>query len=507
MIERGNIYKMQYDGYTHPTKFVVLYVSDRLITIMHLNRQDDPIIGTNAAINRIETRNLTWFYNNDAVLDGRMKRSEYMKILHLMTDLFSGVLKYSQENRQYYYSKNDLVNNQELADTVDTDSEESAAENESSIQEEDSLEGDSDESENSEILEEDHTLEKEIDSGSVSSPLYDIMSSINENQSNSYRRSSGTTRRKSQDARNDFSKYYRKFTLNEVETIALSNVNVVSARFNVPNKLAYVMIRNAKEIVGIADVSERKYSNSYVSYFEDGYDDQKIAELTGSPVWLIKQCRAKWEVNSNASSENVEDCEKHLQSLSVEELAKDIEMTATEFAIKYSISYENARSIIINTRQNILAKNIYYLAFGAVVFNEEDFKSEIEFGQKAMQYKNRYNSNKLYAYIYSKLSAIRTIYEKTFDDHSKIISGELPIPLDLPRNQVSLFMSALTKRFSGFSRTLKLMCELDSVKKYANMGDVANTALYMLEPDYSNVKRAILRAGVPIDQFIMNFDL
>lgn len=500
MVERGNIYKMQYDGYTHPTKFVVLYVTDRLVTIMHLNHQDDPVIGTNAAINRIETRKLTWFYNNNAVLDGRMKRSEYMKILHLMTDLFSGVLKYSQENRQYYYSKNDLVNNQELADTADTDSEESAAENESSIQEEDSLEEDSEESENSDS-------EKEINSGSVSSPLYDIMSSINENSSNSYRRSSGTAKRKSQDMKNDFSEYYRKFTLDEVETIALSNANIVSSRFNVPNRLAYVMIRNAKEIVGMADVSDRKWSNSYVSYFEDGYDDQKIAELTGRPIWLIKQCRTKWELNSNASLENVETCEKHLQDLSIAELAKDIEIPVAKFATKYNISYDNARSIIINTRQNILAKNIYYLAFGAVVFNEEDFKSEIEFGQKAMQYKNRYNSNKLYAYIYSKLSAIRTIYEKTFDDHSKIISGELPIPLDLPRNQVSLFMSALTKRFSGSPRTLKLMCELDSVKKYANMGDVANTALYMLEPDYSNVKRAILRAGVPTDQFIMNFDL
>lgn len=494
MVERRNIYEVCYKDFK-PFKFVVLYVGRRTLTIMYLSEFEDPFTKVNASLNRIETRTWTWFDKNRAKYVGRMSKSKYQKILHLAFDLFSGVLLYSNDNLQYYYDEDDIVKSPEQQDSSKADANENSkhddtkeiatveAEDNEAAKEPEIVQNPNHDETKHIIIPNESELIKEVHAdGTV---LYDIMS-IDYTESSTG--GTGNHQIPHKTARpND--KHFRLFTLDEVESIALLEANIVTQIYSVSKTVAYTMIRNAKAIVGLEYPKKNASIIRWSEYFSDGYTDEQIRALTGFSIGKIANIRKIWNADQNGDPSNIDACKEALSKMSKYDLACELELSRVKLAQKYGITNSDMDTITQDIRKNVLATNLFYLAFGSVAYDEDAFIEKIEHA-RARTRKRISIKNDVIVYVYDSLKKIENVYTKTLNDHAAILAGDADIPDEITdERERKIYYSAIKKRFAGLRNDH--MYELDTVQKAIKENDIYDLAVYMLETSVMNLQYAM----------------
>lgn len=284
-------------------------------------------------------------------------------------------------------------------------------------------------------------------------------------------------------------KHFRLFTLDEVESIALLEANIVTQIYSVSKSVAYTMIRNAKAIVGLEYPKKNASIIRWSEYFSDGYTDEQIRALTGFSIGKIANIRKIWKADQNGDPNNIDACKEALSKMSKYDLACELELSRVKLAQKYGITNSDMDTITQDIRKNVLAANLFYLAFGSIAYDRDAFIEKVEHARTRSK-KRISIKNDIIVFVYDSLKKIESIYTKTLNDHAAILAGDADIPDEITdERERKIYYSAIKKRFAGLKNDR--MYELDTVQKAIKENDIYDLAVYMLETSVMNLQYAI----------------
>lgn len=285
--------------------------------------------------------------------------------------------------------------------------------------------------------------------------------------------------------------------LQAIEIANMSSARQVADRYRVDSSDASIIYNKCKIIVGIKCISVKVNMHMFTKYFNEGYSVDEVYDVYNGEVAKseIANNYKAWIVNSyghnnEAVTHRWEEIFNQINSedKEVKDKATDILIdtyfnnTYMGFAEREKCS-QSCASDIMNKIRNIIYRN----AFVAAGFEELSFDEDKLF-EFAKEYLNSDTiANRIRHNIYEKANELAILYEKTYDDHSIILTKGGKIPSELKNStDIDCFKSLIWNRFNHKYMTINRELSYGQISALENsiIEDIA--LLFMVDYNTAN---------------------
>jgi len=240
--------------------------------------------------------------------------------------------------------------------------------------------------------------------------------------------------------------YRRFYTLEETKLIAKMSSGAVASRFNCPRTIATDMVRNAKRILGIPVKFKDTYYR-FTCYFNEGKTVDDVAEIYPNIKRSIIESNYKaWLINGNNETTKFA-VDKWNNIIESKDYNKMIDgffgHTIYEFGVMEKCTKRDASNIMFNLH-NALCIN----PFVSAGFDKESFDRDALFNIASDALNSSRIEDQITAELYDITLRLQKAYIESYNYHSHIKSGEMPIPDSVKESDKDYFMSLIWNRFN-----------------------------------------------------------
>ena len=466
-LKRGGVYQKD-----NGVKFIVLSFSNTGVVIayigkgMHWNNIRDlkiPGIGF-ARPETISTVPRDWLISGNPALIERISLQKFRKITGSIYDFLNGDIYETEDGlmyRSWHTRLQDAIFAQEKVDAIPSTIPDSSEETEE----------DEPMDENTEV---DDSSTSENQSTKDDEEWYDLLQT---EKKKTYEYTNADIAKGSR-KKYDKSTHRSMFRKSEAMIIAASPINSIRQKYGVSRSIASVMKTNAKKLLGFNISGNTGGSGKYVQWFKEGYKPEDIYELFPNSKKSIDLSYTSYLLSLNRVSDMdsiYKEELKRIESMDILDLVDYYEtQNAVELGEKLHITKEYSSSILYHIRTNILARNPYYIA-GFTGKEAFDGSLHARIASLKDQTEKLKISDAIDVALYDAVKILYDSYVRSFDDHIKILSGEMMIPDYVPfaENYRALLKNRLNYRSNN--RWSIIDC-----KQIIQMGISCNTALYCM---------------------------
>lgn len=278
---------------------------------------------------------------------------------------------------------------------------------------------------------------KDDEKDSEGTKYYDLSCKEKYSKTKSYNRVYNTKPIDNELSRNIFSE-------EECLQIALSDVGCVMDKYHVTTIRARTMIRNAKKIFELDNVSTKHSAvkNNLKELFDEGLSVDEICnrlpDVSRSKVSYYVKVRNICKNNAEA----IDKWDKIFANQDIDKILNVVNTTINEFSLSEKCSRHIACTIEAKAH-NILSMNLFYTVFGSIAYSNDFYNSII--GDKSKK------SREIAKKLYDKVDSIKDIYTKTFYQHSDILIGVKDIPECLNESDKEFYLAMIYNRFNHYT--------------------------------------------------------
>lgn len=292
-----------------------------------------------------------------------------------------------------------------------------------------------------------------------------------------------------------------------IEIANMSSARQVADKYRVDASDAGIIYNKFKIIVGIKTPVNKENKFAYTKYFNIGYSIDDVYNVYNGTIAKseIASNYKAWIVNSYGHNNEVvthrwEEIFNQINSedAAVKNKARDIlidtyfDNTYLDFAKKEKCS-QSCASDIMNNIRNIIYRN----AFVAAGFEKLSFDKDalIEFASDCINSDTM--ADRVKGNLYEMANKLYKLYEKTYDDHSSILTKGGKIPSELKEaDDIDCFKSLLWNRFNHKYMTVNRELSNNQINALES-GIIARIALlfmvdyntaYSIKNSYNKIK-------------------